>query len=153
MTYKFESDKFAFSDNQLHLLRNKYNFRSFSNSEIHSISIRKGKQVNNWVVLLVLGMAMIGFSIYYALRLHYLLSEGIIRSIYVEEILIPLIPTMLGGYCVYSSVRNGIVATVILNSGKTYNFPLGSLSGNSATELEAYLSESGILKHKFKNEI
>ena len=122
--YYFETREFGVSDNGIHLLRSRFNYETIEFHQVHNLTIEKGKELNNWLAILVIGLALVSFSVYYALRIFSIIDNNEVNVIYIEEILVPLIPFMLGGYCLYSSTRNGTILRLRTIKNKTDKFPL-----------------------------
>lgn len=140
--YKFESEYFALSDDAFHLMRSRFNFKSYPANEISQITIEKGHLINNWIAILLLGIALIGFTIYYSISLFLLLQNGEVNRIYIEEIVVPVIPLLLGIYCVVNSLRTGATLKIELNNSKSKRFPLNKLDDQSMNDLITKLKES-----------
>lgn len=145
--YHFETREFGLSDKGIHLLRSRFNYDTYNYSDIDTISIEKGKELNNWVIILALGLCLTSFSIWYSLRLFDILDNNEVNVIYIEEIIIPLIPFMLGLYCLYSSTRNGIILRV-KTSKKANKFSLKEIE--KLNKLEDFKK---ILKDKLQTRV
>lgn len=122
--YYFETREFGVSDDGIHLLRSRFNYETIQFNQIDSLTIEKGKELNNWLAILAIGLALVSFAIYYALGLFRVIDNDEVDLIYIEEILVPLIPFMVGGYCLYSSTRSGIILRLRTIKKKTDKFPL-----------------------------
>ncbi|UZR97838.1 hypothetical protein [Chondrinema litorale] len=66
MEYIFESDFFAISDQGIHLLRNRYNYKTLDFKEIEQVILEEGKLVNNWILLYTIGLIAVGFAVFYS---------------------------------------------------------------------------------------
>jgi hypothetical protein len=51
--YKFEAEQFGVSDDSIHLLRNRFNYQTINFKEIDSVTIKTGKDLKNWVIVLL----------------------------------------------------------------------------------------------------
>ena len=122
--YYFETREFGVSDNGIHLLRSRFNYETIEFNQVDYLIIGKGKELNNWLIILLIGLALVSFSVYYSLSLFNIIDNNEVNVIYLEEILVPLIPFMLGGYCLYSSTRNGTILRVKTIKNKVDKFPL-----------------------------
>lgn len=125
--YHFETKEFGISDTGIHLLRSRFNYETIEFTQLESLRVEKGKELNNWVVVLIIGLALVSFGVYYCLRMYDILDTGAVRVVNIEELLVPLLPLLMGGYCVYSSTRNGIILRVRTVKGKAEKFPLKEL--------------------------
>lgn len=147
--YLFESEQFAFSEHAIHLLRSRYNYETHPNSEITQFILRRGKLINRWGIVLILGLVFIGGTFFYLGKTYWSVSNGQVSTIYVEQIVAPILPLLLGFYCVYSALRVGPTAKVIFKNGVVKNFPLDSAQKQGRIDdLVSYLKQSNELKHK-----
>jgi hypothetical protein len=146
--YKFETGEFGISDNGIHLLRSRFNYETISFPDIDSLTIEKGKELNNWAVILVIGSALFAFSIYYAITVIITLYEDNYTVFYINHFFYPFIPFMMGSYCIYSSTRNAMVLRVLSIKGKKYKLSLKALE--KASQLEDFQK---FMKEKLKTKI
>lgn len=131
MDYLFESDTFGISQEAFHLLRSRFNFKTYQAQEISQITIEQGRQVNNWLIILVIGLGLVCFAIYYSFVLYNMLTDDSVTSIYIEELLIPILPFLLGFYCIYAALKTGPTLRVDLVNYKNKRFPLLRLKKNN----------------------
>jgi hypothetical protein len=142
INYYFETREFGISDNGIHLLRSRFNYETVHFDQVDSLTIEKGKELNNWIVILIIGLGLVAFSLYYSLRLFNIIDNNEVNVIYIEEILVPLIPFMLGGYCLYSSTRKGTILRLKTIKNKTDKFPLRELEkDNRIGQFQDFLKE------------
>ncbi|MBX2844341.1 MAG: hypothetical protein KTR26_21425 [Flammeovirgaceae bacterium] len=148
MKYEFENKYFGISDQGIHLLRNRFNYNTFQNSELEELRIEKGKLINNWIVVFIIGTIFIGFSLFYSIQLFELLTSDQFFRIYIEEILVPVIPFLLGIYAAYASLKTGPVLKIILRGGKTNSFPLTDLKKENKIDefVELLKKQEGLKK-------
>lgn len=140
--YYFETREFGVTDKGIHLLRSRFNYETIEFKEIDTISIERGKELNNWIAILIIGLAFVSFSVWYSVRLYIVLNNNEVAVISIEEILVPLIPFMLGAYCLYSSTRNGPILRVRTIKNKSEKFPLKELEKeNRISSFQAFLKE------------
>lgn len=125
--YYFETQDFGLSDQGIHLLRSRYNYKTIDFNQVAKITIERGKELNNWIAILMLGITLVSFALYYAVGMFNFLTDGVRGIISIQEILVPLIPFLMGIYCLYSSTRNGIVMRVFTMDDKHERFPLKEL--------------------------
>ncbi|NOS92617.1 MAG: hypothetical protein HOP30_11885 [Cyclobacteriaceae bacterium] len=110
--YLLETREFGLSDKGIHLLRSRFNYQTIDYNDIDELVIEKGKELNNWALLLVIGLGLLLFSFWYSFRLFGILDSGEVRVIYIEEIIVPVIPFLAGLYFTYSSTRNATIMKV-----------------------------------------
>lgn len=147
--YLFETEQFGLSHDSIHLLRSRYNFKTYNNSEISQISIQKGRAINNWLFVLILGMGMLIFSIYYSYKFYLLLTSDQNLHLYVEQFVIPVLPLMLGTYSIFQALRTCPVFKIALGNGKTKTLTLEkALKEDQLENLKQILTESSLWKYK-----
>jgi large-conductance mechanosensitive channel len=140
--YYFETQEFGISDDGIHLLRSRYNYKTINFSNLESVTIEKGKELNNWIIILIVGVLFVSFSIYYTVRLYQVITNHEVNVISFGEILVPLIPLMLGAYCIYSSIKNGTILRTKTTQQETDKFPLSKLEKeNKLHEFQSFLKE------------
>lgn len=116
--YNFETDQFGISRDSIHLLRNRYNFKTIDFDKIDSIEIKNGKDLKNWILVLLVGMGLLCFVFFDLIRLYEYYHES--HIIYIERLLIPVLPFSLGLYSVVISFRNSKVMIVTHGNNKYY---------------------------------
>ncbi|WP_321306476.1 hypothetical protein [Marinifilum fragile] len=121
--YLFEGEKFGLSEKSIHLLRNRYNYKTIDLDDVDSITIEKGKDLNNWAWVLFIGVMLLAFVAYDSLKILNLYSDENTHVIYLERLLVPLFPFVLGIYTVIISLRNSKVMRMYVGS-KKYHFSL-----------------------------
>jgi len=131
MNYLFETSEFGLLKDSFHLLRSSYNYKTYKKDEIATLTIENGKQINNWILVLLIGVLLIVFSIYYTISLYDLMTDETPQRIYREQFLVPLLPFFGGFYCLYVSLIAGPVINIHLNSGNTKKFPLSKVKKNN----------------------
>lgn len=122
--YKFETDQFGISINSLHLLRNRYNYKTIDFNKIDSIIIKKGNDLKNWLWVLIVGFGLLTFVVFDLISIYdYFLESNVIQ---IERLLIPLFPFFLGLYSVIISFRKSTIM-IVHDENKEYYFSLRSL--------------------------
>ncbi len=148
MKYLFEGEHFGISEDSLHLLRSRYSYKTYKLEDVSHIELGTGKLVNNWIVILIIGIGLIGFSLYYAFAVLDFLQNGRGR-IYVEEIVVPVLPFLMGLYCLYAALRSGPVLQVEFSGNTRKNFPLDRVKKEGKLEeLVQLLKNNPTLKSK-----
>jgi hypothetical protein len=124
--YLFEAEKFGLSEKSIHLLRNRFNYKSIRLTEIDSIYIEDGKDLKNWIWVLSIGILLLAFVAYDINNILLILNDENTYHIYLERFLIPIFPFLLGGYTIFISLRNSKVMK-IYSGNSTYYFSLRKL--------------------------
>jgi len=140
--YVYETTEFGLSDQGIHLLRSRFNYETIPFADIETATIEKGKELNHWIAILSFGIILVAIALFYILRAMHVVGNHEVRVIYIEQIVIPVIPLLLGGYCLYSSTRNGIVLRIKTASNKNEKFPLKEIEkANDLSGLQQYLKD------------
>ncbi len=138
--YQFQSEDFALSDSGIHLLRNRFNFKTIPYEEIKNAAIEKTTEIKNAPIILVLGVLMVCFSFYQCLWVVELFTNPQLHPISIEAIVLPIIPAFLGVYCMYIALKKGPVLT-LEEGNKKHKLRLRSVVKNNLTlEFEKYLN-------------
>lgn len=138
MEYKFESEQFAFSEEAIHLLRNRFEYKSYTFKQIEKIRIDHGKLINNWIVILLLGIGLTGFAIYHVYAIYLAFNSDELARFYIEELAIPIISLLIGLYCLYSSLKSGPVIQIAFSDGKNKRFSLQK--AKKENQIDAFLN-------------
>ncbi|GAL85589.1 hypothetical protein MYP_2818 [Sporocytophaga myxococcoides] len=131
--YKFSTREFGVSDTGIHLLRSNFNYSTINFKDITSLEIGRGRLIRNWLFVFIFGLSLIAFSIYYAIGLIGVFNDQSIKRIYIEELMVPFLPALLGGFCIHSASRKGVVMK-IQHNGKKSSFPLEDIIKNNQYE-------------------
>lgn len=139
--YTFETGRFALSDEGIHLLRSGYNYKTLAYPDIRKAILKKGVAIKNWLLVLLLGIGLISFAVYQAAHLYHLFMDPNTHTVSIESILLPVLPLILGNYCIYVSLKRTTILKVKYRGGKV-KLPLGELfSTNEAIEVTAFLQQ------------
>ena len=97
-----------------------------------------------------MGIGLISFSIYYLIGLIDAFNDPKVHKIYVEAIVAPVLPLLIGFFCVYSSIRTGIIMK-IENDGKRISLPLTKIiKKDELKEFIGYINDNKIENSKLK---
>ncbi|UII24750.1 hypothetical protein LVD15_15680 [Fulvivirga maritima] len=150
--FLFETNEFGLSQEGFHLLRDRFNYKTYPYSEIDEIRIETGKELKNWTIILAIGISLVVFSIYYSVKLYLAIQNNIYVTIYIEQILIPIIPFLFGGYCIYASTKSGTILRLKTLKKNKHKYPLELIEKeNKLKTLEALLKEK--LKGRFTSTV
>jgi len=116
--YAFETSMFGLDESGFHLLRNRFNYKSYPYSAIKSLEIRRGPEIRNWLVIFILGIGLTGFAIYTILGIWNFFNTPSSRNITITQFIVPLFPLLLGVYCLIVSLKRTRVIVLLLDSGK-----------------------------------
>jgi hypothetical protein len=73
--YVYEFENFGLSDGHFHLLRNRYCYKKYEFKEIDSIKLKKGRSVNNWLIMLIIGIIFIVVPVIFYAIVFILISD------------------------------------------------------------------------------
>jgi hypothetical protein len=149
--YTFETASFGLSDEGVHLLRSGYNYKTLPYTHIRKAILKKGVAIKNWLVVLVLGLALLFFAVYQAAHLYHLFMDPEVHRVSIESIVLPVLPLALGNYCMYISLKRTTILKIKYHGGKA-KLPLRELVNiNEGEQLVAYLQ--GKLGTRFSIEV
>jgi len=138
-TYLFQAEKFAISEGNLHLLRNGFNYETIPFDSVTSIEVRDGKDLKNWLWVLFVGGALTGYALWDVFHILFILNDPNTHRIYVERLVIPVIPMALGVYSIYIAIRNTRVM-IVKSASKTWYLSLRELvKSQQFLEFTAYM--------------
>jgi hypothetical protein len=140
-TYTYEAEKFAVSENGLHLLRNRFNYETIPWNAIDTIEVHDGKDLKNWLWVLAVGAAFSVYAVWDIFQILYIFKDPNTFLIYVERLVLPVIPLSLGVYSIFIALRNTRVMT-IKGASKTYFLSLRYLiKSNRYSEFIAFMQK------------
>lgn len=148
-SYKLETDQFGLSETGLHLLRSRFNYETIEYSSMDQITIDRGRQVANWLIVLIVGLVLFCLGGYILIKViyEYFFADNY-HLFYVEQFILPVIPLMLGAFSIYHSLKSGPVLKITINN-KTKHYPIGELKKKSQIkELVTFLSNNTLTKNK-----
>lgn len=138
--YKIETKEFGLSDNGIHLLRKRFNYKTIDYKDIDLLIVETDKELNNWILLFVVGLGLSIFSIWYIYRLF--LSFNNNDVIYADEIVVPVLPLLTGIYFIYSSTKTGQIIKVTTKDKQLKKLSLADLEKHKSThELTSILRD------------
>ena len=137
--YDFESKDFALSDEGVHLLRNRFNYKTISFLELDKAIFKKDVETRNVGIMWVVGILLILFAFFQSKGVYEAFNDPAVRRIYIESIVLPVLPFLIGLYCVYISVKK-VPILLIEKAGEKYKLSLDEIIKNQKTsQLQAYL--------------
>jgi hypothetical protein len=138
--YAFETPEFGLDEQGLHRLRSRFAFEHIAYADVTEARVTQGKSVQNWALLLVVGLACLCFSAFTAYRLSMFLLYGR-GHVYVQTLATPLIPGAIGLAAVWQALRVTDILAVRVGRRRLV-FPLETLTGGqNPLALESYLAK------------
>lgn len=105
--YLITGEQFGLKKEGIDLLRSGFPYQSIEKDSIESIHIFRGHNYQRWRVMLVLGIALIGFVMYYSYLLYLYYQNPNYRTLDVKFIAAIGIPFFLGAFLVVASLQKG----------------------------------------------
>jgi len=145
--YDLESRDFALSPQGIHLLRNRFNYKTINFSEIDKASFTRAVETKNVLLTLIVGALLVAFAVYQAIGVYEDFNDPAVYHIYIESIVLPVLPVLLGGYCIYIAVKR-VPLLIVELKGEKYKLNLKDfIKGGGTMGLETYLKEK--LRERF----
>lgn len=150
--YKFEIDHIALSDTGIHLLRSRFNYDTIDFLNINSIKIKRGRQINNWLLALVIGLLLLSFGIFTGFKVVYeFFFANNFHQFYIEQLLIPFFPTVVGSFLIYNALKIGYILEILVDN-KVKRFPIEEINKKGALdELKLFFKQNTLTSFKFED--
>lgn len=141
--YLFQTSEFGISSTGIHLLRSGFNYRTISWAAIYATKISKGKELHNWWLILLIGLAITALGIYLSVRAFDILMHKDQPLLYIKMLQFTLIP-MIGFFFIRNALRTGLCLSLHFTQHKKIMFPLRELiAKKKLQEFEALLRNKG----------
>ena len=145
--YDIESRDFALSPQGIHLLRNRFNYKTINFYDIHKATFTRAAETKNVLPALIAGTLLVAFAVYRAIGVYQDFQDPSVHHIYIESIMLPVLPLLLGLYCIYIAVKK-VPLLIIELKGEKHKLSLRDIiNAGQTAALEAYLKEK--LREKF----
>lgn len=144
--YQFEDAFVAFSDEKVHLLRNRFEYDAIPFSKLESIILTKGRTIKNWLIILMIGIGLLSAGGYAAFNIYdfFTSSEG--GRIFIEEIMVVFIVNIAGLYCTYIALAKETVLQINTRN-QVENFSIKSFKKSGVFEdLMKFLEQKVTIK-------
>jgi hypothetical protein len=142
MEYLFETKYFGLSDSGFHWLRDRFNYKTVSYQNIDKIEIGKGSAIQNRYFVLVIGIVLVCFASYYVIGLMRFFITPSYERININLVVLPVLPLLVGLYCIYVASKTAIVLKIYYNQSKSDSFPLAEIiKENKSDQLYGFLTE------------
>ncbi len=146
--YKFKTEQFGLTDKGIHFLRNGYNYQTIEYSQINYAEISKGKELNNWFIIFLIGVILIIPAIFITIPIVEAFQKGDMSGRQIRIVLLFFIP-VVGGYFVYSSLQSGTILSIHYGPDKKSRYSLNQiLKRNEMKDFKLFLADK--LKSKLK---
>ncbi|RYZ88392.1 MAG: hypothetical protein EOP04_09500 [Proteobacteria bacterium] len=139
--HKYSDTDFALSEEGMHLLRNGYCYQTVPYGEIEAVSFRNVSPVRSPLLALIIGIAFIGLSLLQAFRVYQQFHDPTVNKIYIEAIVVIVLPLLMGVYLLYVSLKNELLL-IVKTGGRTRKLSVKGLrTSGKLAEAEHFLSE------------
>ncbi len=115
-TYDFEATDFALSIQGVHLLRSGFNYKTIEYVDIDRATIKRTREIKNVFFSMIFGFFLLAFAILQTLNVTNAFNNPNVHTIYIESIILPLFPGLLGIYLVYIANKKGLI--LIIETGR-----------------------------------
>lgn len=140
-SYIFQTSEFGVSGSGIHLLRSGFEYKTIAWNQVSSVKIERGRELHNWWIILLLGIALLGVGGYLTVRTIDIFMNKEHAELYVKMALFFLIPG-IGLYFVLNSLRTGTILRIKYASGKNDKFSLREIiRENRLNEFQSLLIE------------
>ena len=134
----------------IHLLRSRYNYKTIEFKSVSEIYSREGRQIKNWLLALIIGIALVLAGIYTVWNVLYNYFYSTWYNFYIEESVVPVLPLFVGIYCIVVELGKGLVREVLSDSG-TLKLPLEKAHKKSGIRgLTDFLNTNELTRHKIR---
>ena len=149
--YDFESRDFALSPQGVHLMRNRFNYKTIDFNDVDKASFTRAVETINVALCLIAGVLLIAFTVYHLIGVYEDFFDPTVRHIYIESIVAAVLPLAAGLYCIYIAIKK--IPLLIIESKKaTFKLSLKDIIKTGDTEvLRAYLK--GKLRERFQDSV
>jgi hypothetical protein len=139
--YEYELTDFALSENGIHLLRNRYNYKTITFQDLERVRIKRGAEIKNSLLSFIIGVALFSFSVFKGISIYQDFTDPAVHRIYIESIILPLFPALIGLYLVYASIKRGPILQIEQGRAR-YKLRLKEIQKNNQAEnLKLFLCE------------
>jgi hypothetical protein len=140
-SYDIESTDFALSSDGVHLLRNKFNYKTINFDDIDKATFTKSAETRNVMLALTVGVLLVAFAIYNGIGVYENFHDPLVRHIYIESIVLPILPLLAGSYCIYMAIRK-VPLLMIYTKSEKYKLSLkGIIKSGRMDMLKVYLNQ------------
>ena len=138
-TFDIEATDFALSSEGIHLLRSKFNYETIPYDKVSKATLTKGSEIKNVLLAFIVGFVLISFAILQSIHVLKLFQDPAVHRIYIQSIVLPVLPALIGAYLIYGSLKRRLVLIVRKDSAR-YKFRLKGIDKDSDS-LIGYLRE------------
>ena len=131
--YLFQDEYFGLSETGLHLLRNRFEYDSFTYDQINQVVLKKGKAIKNWLLLLIFGLSFFVFGLFMGKGVISFFQSDANGQIQILEVVSPLFLMLIGGYSTFKSLQIEEILSFKIES-KDYNFSTKQFSKDNLLE-------------------
>ncbi len=118
--YDFATKEFAISEEGIHMLRSGFNYKTISFQQIDKVIIKMDFLTKRVFLTWLVGLASIIFAFMQVKNVYECLVDPAVKVVLIEFVVLPFLPTMLGIYCIYISVKK--VPTLLIICGSILRF-------------------------------
>jgi len=139
-TYDFEATDFALSIQGVHLLRSGFNYKTIEYLDIDKATIKRTREIKNVFLSMIFGFFLLAFAILQTLNVINTFNDPNVHKIYIESIILPLFPGLIGIYLIYVSNKKGLVLILETGSNRQKLRLSAFVKTNNTNQLRNYLN-------------
>ena len=132
-------------------MRNKFIYRSIAYAEIDKAVLKKGAETKNTLLMLIIGALLVSFAVFQIIGVYNDFHNPEVNRIYIESILITVLPFLIGIYCVYTSIKKKPILRLEYGTKNKILSYADVIEKGKIEELNSILKEN--LKSRFINDL
>lgn len=137
--YDFKTNDFALSNQGIHLLRSGFNYKTIEYEQIEKATIRWTTEIKNVFLSMLFSILLLAFAISQSFYLIKAFNDPNVHRIYIESIVLPVLPGLVGAYLLYVANKKGLVLIVEAWQRQQKLRMNDFLKNGKAGEVSAYL--------------
>lgn len=134
--YQFKTQQFGITGDEIHLLRNGFNYEQIKFSEINTIVIEEGREINNWLLILLLGIVLVIPGIYVLVNIGNVWNYENYKARQMWGILMLLLMPVTGGYFIFNALQMSVIFRIRYRGGRSKRYSLREIQKSG--ELESF---------------
>lgn len=88
--------------------------------DIDSIELRDGKDLRNWLLVFLIGIALTAYAIFDCWNIYRILTDPQVHHVEIFRLIVPVIPLLLGCYSIVIALRKTKVLIVTGKKSRHY---------------------------------
>ena len=118
--YLYQTNQFGLSGQALFFLRSGFAYKTIPMDDIDSIELRDGKDLRNWLLVFLIGIALTAYAIFDCWNIYRILTDPQVHHVEIFRLIVPVIPLLLGCYSIVIALRKTKVLIVTGKKSRHY---------------------------------